>query len=661
MYDAIYRLIEAQGREHIGLLARPELDWDDSPRMNQPLPGDGQAMRRYKEAYQYDVIGNILAVLHHAADGGWRRHYDYSPSSNRLEHTMVGELEERYSYDADGNMVRMPHLPLMEWDFKNQMHITREQVVNRGEGQRTFYVYDSAGMRVRKVTERPDGSKAHERIYLGGFEIYREYSRNKVVLERETLHVMDDKRYIALVETKTIDSEAQPDSLPSVLIRYQFTNHLDSSCLELDGDAAIMSYEEYYPYGSTSYESVRREVEISPKRYRFTGQERDEETGLYYHGARYYVPWLARWTAADPKGLKDGPNLFVYCSDNPIGLRDPNGTDGEISTTPAENEAQACLVDPSTPVPTDAEEAAQASLPSAQTQANADASSSRTESTWQGPVGATVGLIGADLANSGIVREIDNAKKAAIAADAAQKFEELGENITEAAAKDIAEAAFEARQAARAASQADMAPIGFTTSKAFETSGRTFAGEVAKQEARGLSGIDAYKGVATSSGVGNEAATTLSQVAKVAGPVLAVGGGVLSAYALSQDIKRGDVAGGVSDAAGVVSSGLTLTAVAAGSGTALGAGAAAAAPVVGAFGVGVAVGTYINNNTGISDTAAKAGEWVEAHTGGSMIAGATAAALTSIGTSPYYAAVAAGGALESAGNWLGATTYNLLH
>jgi RHS repeat-associated protein len=327
IYDSIYRLIEAQGREHIGLLSRPELDWDDSPRMNQPLPGDGQAMRLYREAYQYDVVGNILKIIHHAANGAWRRQYDYSASSNRLEYTRVGKYEERYRYDANGNMVRMPHLPLMEWDFKNQLRITREQVVNRGDGQRTFYVYDSTGMRARKVTERPDGSKAHERIYVGGFEIYREYSRSKVVLERETLHVMDDKRRIALVETKTIDSKAQSEPLPSAVIRYQFTNHLDSSCLELDGEAAIISYEEYYPYGSTSYEAVRSGVEISPKRYRFTGQERDEETGLYYCSARYYAEWLGRWTSCDPKGTSDGPNLYSYARGNPITYSDPAGTD----------------------------------------------------------------------------------------------------------------------------------------------------------------------------------------------------------------------------------------------------------------------------------------------------------------------------------------------
>lgn len=98
-------------------------------------------------------------------------------------------------------------------------------------------------------------------------------------------------------------------------------------------------------------------------------------------------------------------------------------------------------------------------------------------------------------------------------------------------------------------------------------------------------------------------------------------------------------------------------------GTATGAAALAAeaAPVVAAAGVGVAVGTYINNHTGISDTAASAGTWVEQHTGGSVIAGATAAAATSIVTAPYYAGVAAVDALGSAGSWLGDKAYDLVN
>ena len=141
-----------------------------------------------------------------------------------------------------------------------------------------------------------------------------------MTLERETLNVFDDKHRLALVETRT----AGTDRGPGELIRYQLANHLDSSVLELDQDAQVISYEEYYPYGGTSYQAVRAGTE-APKRYRYTGKERDEQTGLYYYGARYYAPWLARWTAADPAGLKDGPNVYTYCRDNPVRLMDQDG------------------------------------------------------------------------------------------------------------------------------------------------------------------------------------------------------------------------------------------------------------------------------------------------------------------------------------------------
>ena len=160
----------------------------------------------------------------------------------------------------------------------------------------------------RAATSGRAPSRKSERIYLGTFEIYREYGADAAVtLERETLHVFDDKHRVALVETRT----AGEDPGPAQLIRYQLTNHLDSSVLELDQRAQVITYEEYYPYGSTSYQAVRSRTE-TPKRYRYTGKERDTETGLYYHGARYYAPWLARWTSCDPAGLTDGPNLYIF-------------------------------------------------------------------------------------------------------------------------------------------------------------------------------------------------------------------------------------------------------------------------------------------------------------------------------------------------------------
>ncbi len=59
-------------------------------------------------------------------------------------------------------------------------------------------------------------------MYLGGYEVYREYdSSGSVTLQRETLQVMDDTRRIALVETRGDETT----------IRYQFDNHLGSACI----------------------------------------------------------------------------------------------------------------------------------------------------------------------------------------------------------------------------------------------------------------------------------------------------------------------------------------------------------------------------------------------------------------------------------------------
>ena len=94
-----------------------------------------------------------------------------------------------------------------------------------------------------------------------------------MTLERETLHIMDDKQRIALVETTTLDTGNRSTPQPQ-LIRYQFGNHLGSASLELDEQAQIISYEEYHPYGTTSYQAVRSADRGTPKRYRYTGKER---------------------------------------------------------------------------------------------------------------------------------------------------------------------------------------------------------------------------------------------------------------------------------------------------------------------------------------------------------------------------------------------------
>jgi RHS repeat-associated protein len=307
-------------------------------------PGDGNAMGTYTERFVYDAVGNFLQMQHRGSDPahpGWTRRYAYNETSlveagkqsNRLSSTQVGNgnaySPEPYQHDGHGNMVRMPYLggslpgPNMHWDYKDQLRQT-----DRAANTVAFYVYDSSGERVRKVWEKAPGL-TEERIYLGGFEVFRKHGgpigANTATLERETLHVMEDKQRIALVEMRT---QGYEPGVPQRLIRYQFGNHLGSASLELDERAQIISYEEHAPYGSTTYQAVRSQTE-TVKRYRYTGKERDNETGLNYHGARYYVPWLGKWLSTDPIGIKDGINVYCYCKSNPVVKLDTNGLEEE--------------------------------------------------------------------------------------------------------------------------------------------------------------------------------------------------------------------------------------------------------------------------------------------------------------------------------------------
>jgi len=332
-YDALNQLIFAEGREHPGQQPT-DVEYPELARA-VPHPNNDQALKRYTEEYVYDEVGNILTMDHRRGTYRWTRHYayhsndDFVPLSNRLfatssegetipaahRHsatTTSAPYAAKYGYDAHGNVISAPHLDALAWDYADRLvHI------DRGGGGFAHYTYDSVGERVRKVVVK--GGIREERIYLGSYERYRRYDAGNLVLERESLHVMDGERRIAIVETTMTGAS------PTVRTRHNLDDHLGSSMIELDDAAQVIGYEEYFPYGGSSYRASRASAEVSARRYRYNGKERDEETGLYSYGARFYAPWLGRWMSADPAGFVDGTNLFGYARQNPIGLRDPKG------------------------------------------------------------------------------------------------------------------------------------------------------------------------------------------------------------------------------------------------------------------------------------------------------------------------------------------------
>ncbi len=342
-YDALYQLVKAGGREHAGSAndtIRDDRDLDFVPQL--PHANDAGAVRNYTEHYEYDLAGNLLKLRHIGGPtGSWTRRYRYAyqddpaDRTNRLTATSrpgdpdAGPYTATYDYDAYGNMTRLrtPTPGELVWSFLDQL-----QRMDLGGGGTAYYVYSVAGQRVRKVIER-QGALRTERIYLGAIEIYRERRGTAAPhFERRTLHISDDTGRIAQVDIKTRDDEGLDPANPlnAPVVRYQYTNHLGSAVLETDADGTVISYEEYHPFGTTAYRSGKPDVNLSLKRYRFSGKERDDESGLYYFGARYYAPWLGRWTSPDPAGFVSGFNLYAYCSNSPIVRSDLTGMDDEV-------------------------------------------------------------------------------------------------------------------------------------------------------------------------------------------------------------------------------------------------------------------------------------------------------------------------------------------
>jgi len=131
-------------------------------------------------------------------------------------------------------------------------------------------------------------------------------------------------------------------------------DHLGSAQLVTDIRGNIYEHLEYTPYGELWIDHAVNIANGNPTMFRFTGKERDPETGLYYYGARYLDPRTSRWISADPAmwegdyipsapindqarernqnlpgigGIFNYVNFHVYhyAGNNPVSLTDPDG------------------------------------------------------------------------------------------------------------------------------------------------------------------------------------------------------------------------------------------------------------------------------------------------------------------------------------------------
>jgi RHS repeat-associated protein len=318
-YDPLYRLRSATGRECDGTRPPPP-PWFDAVRCNDPT-----RTRAYTQTYDYDAAGNLTLWHHGSTPGAYNRVFALAPGTNRVQQVTDAGVPRTYDYDANGNLVRENVERHFGWDFADRLSgFANRATPTSPPSTQCVYLYGADGERVKRYSRNQQDQVSVTVAIDGVFEHHVSGARGN-----NTLHVMDNSGRVATVRV----GDAFPDDgADDVSVRYQLGDHLRGAHVVVGGGDlkanGLVAREEYTPYGETSFGSFAR------KRFRFSGKERDEETGLYYHGARYYAPWTGRWVSCDPASLvvekptaapRPPVSAFQYAAANPLAFIDRDG------------------------------------------------------------------------------------------------------------------------------------------------------------------------------------------------------------------------------------------------------------------------------------------------------------------------------------------------
>ncbi|MFW9078190.1 RHS repeat-associated core domain-containing protein [Pseudomonas sp. P2757] len=309
-YDSLYRLHSATGHA--------DTPHSDTP--GRPSPTDPNNRKNYTETYEYDAGNNLIKTIHARDGANHTRQMYIDPASNRGVRWKPGDPVPDLSqlFSPAGDMLALePGMPL-HWDSRGQLaNVTLVDRNGSSANDEEFYRY-SQGERVYKRHETHTPSVIHfsEVRYMQGLEICTRDNGE----ELHRINLASTMGNVVCLHW----ARGKPSGIAADQVRYTLSDHLGSAVKELDAQAQLISEEVYLPFGRTASLTARSAVEVDYKTLRYSGKEMDV-SGLYYYGARYYAPWLGRWTSADPAGDIDGTNLYAFVGNNPIIYIDADG------------------------------------------------------------------------------------------------------------------------------------------------------------------------------------------------------------------------------------------------------------------------------------------------------------------------------------------------
>ena len=351
---------------------------------------------KYKQDFAFDGIGNMTRKAsttnipgsrgnaYPNADLDYSLDYEYDPA---YAHRLVHAGNRYYRYDANGNITAEKDGPFTEdeefvftysydpdtdvygTDYGFGLDAPKETEESHPENlfayrrnytwneknlltkssDRSYtvhYRYGEDGQRALKYTE--EGRS--ETLYFNNF-----YTIHIPVQDKNNPQGLRVHKHIFVGNSRLVTAMTHTDNNGDNAEQrekryYYHSDHLGSAQFVTDWRGRQYEHIEYTPYGELWIEEVAAGLDKLP--FRFTGKEMDEETGLYYYGARYLDPKYSRWLSGDPalsdyipkaptddESKKHNENLpgmggvyntvnlhlYHYAGNNPVKYEDPDG------------------------------------------------------------------------------------------------------------------------------------------------------------------------------------------------------------------------------------------------------------------------------------------------------------------------------------------------
>ena len=376
-YDNLYQLISVEGTSN-------------QYKGKKSLGMTPVSVAKYKQTFSFDAIGNMTNKLsttnipgsqgnsYPKAELDYDLNYEYDPA---YAHRLIHAGTRYYRYDANGNITAEKDGPFTDEEeftftysyfeeddvygadygfgldapketeqtnpqdlFAYRRNYTwNERNLLTKSSDRNFtvhYRYGDDGQRALKYTD--EGRS--ETLYFNNFftiHIPTQDQNNPQGL-RVHKHIFVGNSRLVTAMTHTDNSGDNEEQ--KVKRYYYHSDHLGSAQFVTDWKGRQYEHIEYTPYGELWIEEVAAGLDKLP--FRFTGKELDEETGLYYYGARYLDPKYSRWLSGDPAlgeyipppgtepsklagmgGVYNTINLHLYhySNNNPLAYTDPDG------------------------------------------------------------------------------------------------------------------------------------------------------------------------------------------------------------------------------------------------------------------------------------------------------------------------------------------------